>query len=170
MSKLQRVGAAVVRWLLTGASVLLFLAFCISVRWTVFRMAQFGDTVCLRGGQLSYLWSAPALRQRLSAKNGFTLELCWEWHADRRAAPMEWGCYRTLNPMGRSLVSVPLWLPWAAVTVPCILLWWRHRRRPALPGHCPACGYDLRGLPGAETCPECGWARGQMLLENSRAG
>src|SRR5215468_5432569 len=27
----------------------------------------------------------------------------------------------------------------------------RHRR-----GHCPACGYDRRGLPLAAACPECG--------------
>ena len=36
---------------------------------------------------------------------------------------------------------------------------WRYRR---LPGHCPICGYDLRGLAtgkaGAVTCPECGKA------------
>jgi hypothetical protein len=28
------------------------------------------------------------------------------------------------------------------------------RRHPS-PGHCPACGYDLRPTP--DGCPECGW-------------
>ena len=31
----------------------------------------------------------------------------------------------------------------------------RRRSRRAR-GHCPACGYDLRGSPGADRCPECG--------------
>ena len=31
--------------------------------------------------------------------------------------------------------------------------WWRHK-----PGHCLACGYDLRGLATGTGCPECGKA------------
>jgi hypothetical protein len=27
-----------------------------------------------------------------------------------------------------------------------------------IPRRCPACGYDLRGLPAPVTCPECGWS------------
>lgn len=30
------------------------------------------------------------------------------------------------------------------------------RRRRWLQGRCEACGYDMRGCPGAERCPECG--------------
>ena len=36
--------------------------------------------------------------------------------------------------------------------------WWWGRRRKAVPGHCPACGYDLRASP--ERCPECGTTTG----------
>ena len=52
----------------------------------------------------------------------------------------------------------PLWAPliflsiWPVFTV---IQWVRMRPRP---GHCPACGYDLRGSIGSTTCPECGEA------------
>jgi len=36
-----------------------------------------------------------------------------------------------------------------------LLLILQPRRRPVLAGHCPGCGYDLRGLPEPR-CPECG--------------
>jgi hypothetical protein len=35
-------------------------------------------------------------------------------------------------------------------------LWWSLHRPCNLPGHCPTCNYDLRGLPAASPCPECG--------------
>ncbi len=52
------------------------------------------------------------------------------------------------------VLFVPIW-PWAAaLTGVSALLFWRSRRI-AVPGHCGACGYDVRGLPGSK-CPECG--------------
>ena len=39
------------------------------------------------------------------------------------------------------------------VTAAMLVYSWRTRRHTA-PGHCPACGYDLRATPGR--CPECG--------------
>ncbi len=51
---------------------------------------------------------------------------------------------------------IPFWIimsvlaPW-----PMLALYSRFNRRYP-PGHCPACGYDLRGSKGSATCPECG--------------
>jgi hypothetical protein len=49
------------------------------------------------------------------------------------------------------LAALPLWIP-LAVSTACTILFMRAARRRAR-GHCPACGYDLAGLPA---CPECG--------------
>ena len=79
----------------------------------------------------------------------------------------------------RRLAGVMLWdnrgttYPYASLTVPAVaataaaaLLPACHvllvvvdrarRRSRRARGHCPACGYDLRGSPGADHCPECG--------------
>ena len=52
------------------------------------------------------------------------------------------------------LAFVPLWFPLAIGLWPVVALLVR-RRHPG-PGHCLACGYDLRATPGR--CPECGRA------------
>jgi predicted amidophosphoribosyltransferase len=49
---------------------------------------------------------------------------------------------------------VHLWLPFLAVLVPTAYLWHRDRRRTPM-GHCPHCGYDLRGAVSPR-CSECG--------------
>jgi predicted RNA-binding Zn-ribbon protein involved in translation (DUF1610 family) len=58
---------------------------------------------------------------------------------------------------------VPLWVP-AAATLLATAAAWRLdalARRRAKAGHCPKCGYDLRGLREGAVCPECGAAAAQ---------
>lgn len=60
------------------------------------------------------------------------------------------------------VLYIPLW-PWVALLSGIsVLLWWRTRRI-AIPGHCAACGYDLRSLPGPR-CPECGRSMIRAIL------
>lgn len=67
----------------------------------------------------------------------------------------------------RALPFLPCWpgllvdsavftLPWLAALlgIPAIRRLWRRRRQ-----RCPACAYDLRSIPAAERCPECGEPR-----------
>lgn len=37
------------------------------------------------------------------------------------------------------------------------------------PDRCPACGYDLQGIPGTDRCPECGAALDPLSTERHRA-
>jgi len=54
--------------------------------------------------------------------------------------------------MGRAW-EIPLWMPFAAVAIPTAVLW-RRDRRPPRKGHCPHCGYNLKGNESG-VCPEC---------------
>ena len=71
------------------------------------------------------------------------------WLATRR--PVGLATVRTPSAGG---VLVPQWLAClAAAPLPAAWLAGRDARHPR-PGHCPACGYDLRATP--HRCPECG--------------
>jgi hypothetical protein len=62
------------------------------------------------------------------------------------------------RPVGNPpiLLRLPLWLPAVLFAVlPLVRLSRLRRRLP--PGHCAACGYDLRATP--DQCPECGKGR-----------
>ena len=59
-----------------------------------------------------------------------------------------------LNAFSGGPHSIPLWIPFAAVGAPTVVLWFLGRRRPK-PGHCRRCGYNLTGNTSG-ICPECG--------------
>lgn len=63
----------------------------------------------------------------------------------------------TNRPNARILFAVtliPAWIVTLLLTVPTALLFWCDRNR-HLPGHCPACNYDLTANESG-VCPECG--------------
>jgi hypothetical protein len=61
---------------------------------------------------------------------------------------------------GRTLVILPPWVP--CLVAAAIIVAPAMKRRRHVPGHCRACGYDLRG--SGERCPECGTA---MEVDNA---
>ncbi len=95
---------------------------------------------------------------------------CWIVHNRPRAwDEARWSSRRAYSSFRESLglclpevsvggaytyVGVPLWLLFALVVVPTVVLWHRDRRRIG-PGHCRRCGYNLTGADH-EKCPECG--------------
>jgi hypothetical protein len=59
--------------------------------------------------------------------------------------------------MGTGYAVAPLWVPMLLSAVVAGLMWYLSVR--TRPGQCPACGYNLQGLPATQPCPECGRAR-----------
>lgn len=139
----------------TSAALLVLVAafFLVSVRWTVFRMAQFGDAVGLKSGGVFVLWTSQAVRDDLVTR-GMARDLEWQWHAGTRKTRVEWWppVYFSRST-GRSAVSFRLW---PVMLVLSVVVWIAHRRlRRFGPGQCPVCGYPREGLAHAR-CPECG--------------
>ena len=84
-------------------------------------------------------------------------------HWPRALAPLGlefatyWAAHGPFASHGVS-VTLPCWLA-LLLCVPFPALWLYRRLRPReteLPGHCPACGYDLRMHKSGDACPECG--------------
>lgn len=57
-------------------------------------------------------------------------------------------------PISLAVVHIPMWPGWMLAASGIAGLLWKTRPS-VVPGHCAACGYDLRRVP-AGRCPECG--------------
>lgn len=133
--------------------IVLATAWLASLRWTMFAMAQFGDSVGLKGGMVFYEWTSTSLRRSFSSANGLPLQLDWNRHAVLRKTPMEWWPV-FYQSGGRYVIAIPLWIPMVLFGTSGGAL--RHiSRKMRRRGHCSRCGYDQRGL-SAGVCPECG--------------
>jgi hypothetical protein len=65
-------------------------------------------------------------------------------------------------------IILPLWIPFVALAAPGVPLWTVHirRRLRKRAGKCPMCAYDLKGLPEAAACPECGAPQSSPRLKD----
>lgn len=65
------------------------------------------------------------------------------------------GAVIATGPWSKTVVIMPLWM--FAVALGCVGVAGTIKcRPPRMPWACRKCGYDLRGTPGVERCPECG--------------
>lgn len=80
----------------------------------------------------------------------------WAFYSDNGASSFWWFDWRT-RPDSWWL-HIPIWVLSILAAVPAILAWRgdRRARRRELADHCPACGYDRRGISPVVACPECG--------------
>jgi len=137
------------KWGGTAATVLLVAVWVVSTRWEGAYRGSSGHHVMVIAGAVYAThdsdpsWPVPRGTGYLE-EHSFPLE----WWFVANSSPTRWS------------VLVPLWaliLPAAVIAA----VGWRleslHRRRARL-GACPACGYDLSGLPQGGKCPECGHA------------
>jgi len=92
----------------------------------------------LSGGSLVYSYNYP---KNVLAEPG------WRVYHRVHSRPM-W-----LPRVERTLIVLPLWIPFLIVAVLTVFLWWTDRRIP--PHCCQNCGYNLTGNVSG-ICPECG--------------
>ncbi|MCI0366117.1 MAG: hypothetical protein L0Y44_09235 [Phycisphaerales bacterium] len=100
--------------------------------WKVLGMVAVAEVATIVGSGL--LWNVPAVAMSVARASG-------------------------IGSVGLMPQLVTLFILWGPA-----LAWWSDRRLRRLPvqrrskGHCPQCGYDLRG-DLARGCPECNWNR-----------
>jgi hypothetical protein len=152
----------VLKWSGTAAC-LLIVALWFASRWLGLHSLYVGATTkyqlsAMQGGLLI------AWEDRLPESRSRSGWFAWtELHNDAWLRTWYWS-FRYVNaPLGPGAglykhVVVPLYVVLLLIAAPVAYLHWRDRRR-ARGGYCPACGYDLAGLPAAAACPECGPAR-----------
>lgn len=142
-------------WLCLALSLATSIAWLASARWTMFFIAQFGDSYDLKAGCISHSWTSQPLREKLSAKFNEPMELSWEWHLAPRKVPMEWfNPFYITRPTGRSMIILPLWIPFFLFAGLAGAFYWLCPRF-VHPGCCNTCGYNLSGLAPSSPCPEC---------------
>jgi hypothetical protein len=82
--------------------------------------------------------------------------------ADRKASVAGFRFYEYADSATAvSVVNIPYWFATLVTSAaPALWVWGGSKGRRRHPGHCPACGYDLRASPGR--CPECGTSSGKV--------
>lgn len=110
-------------------------------------------------------WAAgPALT--VAVANGALVVMPWSVRGERTAPSVEldplrptvfydFGPFWWFGHFRSWVVGSLWWAPMWALAAPLGVLTWRTWRRQPPPGHCRACGYDVRA-PSAAVCPECG--------------
>jgi len=149
MARLGRKGR-VLKWAGLVVSILIAVAWAVSLRWGLIHTKQTRPAVIAKTG------TTLASGRVVSLRCG-----CVIYHADRPLDPRRgwWTIWSRESPKWRPVMQlgfilVPLWIPFLLFAIPTVYLWWIDRRR-IPPGHCQKCGYNLTGNVSG-VCPECG--------------
>ena len=154
------------------ACAVIALLFIASAWWSIWWCGKTGPFVGVRSGRVfvagdhKYTWGFRAERHQDGLRGALSGPKSHGLAAMLAAAPR--GTNVTIkmstpmaNPFGLGLnefssgpYSIPIWIPFAAVSAPTVAFWLLGRRRPK-PGHCRRCAYNLTGNTSG-ICPECG--------------
>lgn len=129
------------------------LVFSTRYRWSVWNNGARSATI-LEGGAICHYWgrgSTPLRFRRHLHKPG------WQ-HGLNPAQPFQWAPRWGDAPNGFRVAVIPVWMVLLPALAPSAIRGWRRRRRRSH-GLCVRCAYDLRGVPDASPCPECGTPR-----------
>jgi hypothetical protein len=145
----------VLKWVGTVTCVVILALAAVSNRWHIMLVGKdWCQQIGIWRGRVDFVWDCPPRGPKwgpagLKIRRIGNPAAKWLWtpwfRTDERVP--------ATRLFGKQ-VSLPLWLPVAAIAASTAYLWRADRRRPP-PGHCQHCGYDLTGNVSGR-CPECG--------------
>lgn len=153
---------AILKWAATGTVAMIGVGWVASFCWAVdFRIGDF--TASITGGEVRADRGLTVAWDGLASDMGGPSTRTWIQFGRAEVAGVRWAPRLSLYDGANWYASIPLWLPFLALSAPCFALWHRHFRDRAAArlGACPKCNYSLTGLAPNSPCPECG-GRGGM--------
>jgi hypothetical protein len=137
---------AIARWGLTCATLLIALAWFMSIWWSANWSSNIsGERAGMWCGRVWVVRGVPKARQPAEQLviARFTASRMHWWFEYGKLGTMMW-------------LYVPLWAPLLVAGAGAYGLWRKRMRETKDPKRCTACGYHLAGLAKGAMCPECG--------------
>lgn len=145
----------VAKWVLAAGAALTLTCWGLSARYELSFLAFDGRAAFgagVGGGALTLERDDLPPAPNPGARPPLRMQTGWHLAPARRFTWWPW----SWRVRGVTAVSVPLWIPAAALTVPAAWLFWLDHRARQQPGLCGRCGYERAGLADSAPCPECG--------------
>jgi hypothetical protein len=136
----------VLKWIGISLCMLLAAAFGLSSRRAVcWGNANASYQLKLAYGAVEQVWRYQGWRAEAGQPSLIPGWMAFRYDGSANGTASFWFWWPLGGSTGRTRwFALPLWMPFVALAVPTLILWWLDRRR-IPPGHCQNCGYDLTG-------------------------